>query len=304
MAFVRRKIELSFILGTGSFGTDGEITVKVPEESPNNTATFSNLRVRAHIANSGNVAMGIAQIEVYGLTLSNLNTLSTIAQYAMYARQNKLIITAGDEVDGMGVIFEGTITQAWANLNSVPDSVLHVVANAGAFHMAKPAPPSSYTGTADAAVIMSSLAQQMGYSFENNGVSVILATPYLKGTLWDQAVECAKDANIDWGIDRNVLFITPKGLPRGSAIVEVSAKTGMIGYPVQSSTGTIINMLFNRNINLFNTVEIKSSLVNATGKYRVIAVSHDLESETPGGEWYTHFQGATLGHPNAIPTLK
>lgn len=304
MAFVRRKIVLDFILGTGYFGTQGSTSIEIPDPAAaKNTVTLEGLRVQAHVKNIGGIALGEAQVKVYGLPPSLLQQLSSISQIAMFQRDNRVIISAGDDESGVSVIYEGTINQAWADMSSPPDSVLHIGATAGGFYLAKPVRPFS-APSANAATIMQSLAVQMGYNFENSGVSVILSTPYYAGTLMAQARECAAEANIDFGIDGNVLYIVPKGKSRRRAIVLISPETGMIGYPAHDGTGIVATTLFNRDIQIMNTVEVQSSLTNANGQWLVIGVSHDLESETPGGEWYTHFQGASLDNPNALPSLK
>lgn len=86
-------------------------------------------------------------------------------------------------------------------------------------------PPTSVKGSVDVATLMGQLAQSMGYSFENNGVSVQLSNPYLPGTAIDQVKALARGAGIDLYVDDNVLAITPANTPRGGLIPEISAAT-------------------------------------------------------------------------------
>jgi hypothetical protein len=290
MAFARRKIDLTFQLGTGAFGDSGFNTVKV-----------SGLRVQAHITKAGGASMGSLDMRVYGLTPMIMNSLSSLTTQIMMQRKNSVILSAGDDVSGMCVIFEGTIADGWVDLNSSPDSALQIKAFSGLIQALEPAPASSYPGSADAAVIMASLATQMGLKFENNGVSVILSTPYFPGTARDQAMECADAANINWFIDDTTLAIWPKGGSRGGAIPIVSAGTGMIGFPAHNGTGIAVQTLFNPTISYGNTVQVQSVIPNACGNWFVCALYHELESETPNGQWATHFQGAPLYNVNVIP---
>lgn len=290
MTFARRKIDLTFQLGTGAFGETGF-----------NTVTVSGLRVQASITKAGGTTLGEAQVRVYGLTPTLMNELSSLTRQIMMQRQNTLIITAGDDEAGMGVVFQGTIADGWRDLNAAPNSVLHVIALAGLFQKLKPVPPSSYPGSADAATIMASLAEQMGLSFENNGVSVILATPYLPGTAFDQAQRVADAANINWIVDAGVLAIWPRGGSRGGAIPLISPETGMVGYPAHNGVGIALTTLYNPSIRAGGTVQVRSEIPNACGQWFVTALTHDLESETPGGQWFSRFQGAPLYNTNVLP---
>jgi hypothetical protein len=105
----------------------------------------------------------------------------------------------------------------------------------------KPVQASSYAGPTDVAVIMADLAKQMGYTFENNGVSVILASPYFWGTERQQAISAATAADIFLVLDNEngIMAIVPKSGARGTPVPVISAATGMVGYPVYTGPGTI-----------------------------------------------------------------
>ncbi len=291
MTFAQRVIDLTFTLGTGSFGDSGA-----------NTYNISGLRVKAEITKAGGVVMGEAHLKIYGLPPSVINPLTALTSQIMMQRNNSVIISAGDSIDGMGVVFEGTISEGWADLNTQPDSILQITAFSGLLQKIQPVPPSSYPGTADVAVIMASLATQMGLQFENNGVSVKLWTPYFPGTAVEQVRRAADAANINWIIDDTTLAIWPKGGSRGGAIPVISAETGMVGYPAYNGVGISVTTEFNPTIYFGNTVNVKSDILNANGNWFVYSLKHNLESEVPGGEWFTHFMGAPLYNTFVLPT--
>ncbi|MEX3614582.1 MAG: hypothetical protein VB141_12715 [Burkholderia gladioli] len=167
---------------------------------------------------------------------------------------------------------------------------LNVVAQAGAIDAVKPVGALSYTGVADTADIMATLAKSMGYTFENNGVSVKLSNPYFPGTALDQVKSCARAANIYYTIDRGVLAIWPKTQHRAVGPVEISAATGMIGYPAFSGQGVILRTEFNPNVQLGGRVNVKSELSVANGMWVILSIVHELESETPDGKWLTQIE--------------
>ena len=283
MSFVKRAISLRFELGTGTFGDTGMNVVNV-----------SGLRVHAHIVQAGADTMGELQLTVFGLVPSIMNELTTLTRQDMVVRQNTVIVSAGDDAGGLSTVFEGTIAEGWADLNAAPDTRLQVVAYAGMYQKVKPVAPSSYPNNADAAVVMQNIAATMGLGFENNGVSVQLAKPYFPGTAWEQARACAEAANINWTIDKGKLAIWNNPGYRGGSVPLISPYTGLVGYPAYTGVGVGVKTLYAPGINPGGLVTIDSSVENACGKWYVTDVSHSLQSETPGGDWFTEFSGRVL----------
>ena len=186
--------------------------------------------------------------------------------------------------------------------NAAPEVGFEVAAQTGLVDALKPVPPYSAQGSADAATIMSSLAQTMGYTFENNGVSVQLLNPYFPGTARDQAYECARAGNFNVVIDDTALAIWPMGSSRQAGTVSLSADTGMIGYPAHTQNGIVVECLYNPAITFGATVQVTSELSPANGEWSIFGVSHQLEVETPGGKWHTTLQCSVLGHELPIAT--
>jgi hypothetical protein len=295
VTFIRRRIDLSFILGQGVFGESGQDTVKITGQRVYCTV-MSNLGPR----------QGTATIRVYGLTRSLLNQLSSLSRVTEAQRKNRVIIEAGDDKAGMSVVFDGQIMLSQIDMASFPDVALSVEALGGALEMLKVMEPISYPVSADAAVILSDLAYKMGMDFENGGVTgpvrVMLATPYYPGALMEQAEACARDANITMVIThgergRSLMVITPKGVPRGGLIPLVSPETGLVGYPSYASglSGLSVKCVFNPQLRMGGLVKVSSDLQVANGQWTVFNIAHELESEVPGGQWFTHFDGQVYG---------
>ncbi len=289
MTLARRYINLTFALGQGNFGDSGFDTVE-----------FTGLRTSATISKAGGVSMSQLQLRVNGMSMSDMNTLSTLGKPLVDGRNNSVTVVAGSEDAGEGVVFTGTISEAWVDMASAPDGVFIVNAFTGLLDALRPIPPSSFQGQADAATVLAGLAVQMGVSFENNGVQVQLANPYFPGTALAQVKACAQAANIDYVLDDGVLAIWPKGEARGGAIPLITPATGLVGYPQHTENGIRLTTLFNPAITFGGQVQVESALTPAAGTWTVFSLSHQLEAETPGGAWYTHLDCSVLGH-NAQP---
>jgi hypothetical protein len=283
----QRKIDLKFQLGTGAFGEDGS-----------NTVELTGLRCTANITKSGGVSMSSLDLRVYGMPLDVMNKL-TILNKLRYtdSRFNSVTVSA----DG-AVCFTGIMSEAWADIQSAPDALFHVSAFTGLLEAVKPVAPVSYNGSVDVATIMAGIAVQMQpiRTLENSGVDVRLADPYLPGTLRDQALAVARAAGINLFIDDTVLAIWPNGESRGGLVPVLSAATGIVGYPQFTQNGIMVRTLYNPSLVFGQTVEVESVLTPANGRWTIAAISHNLDSDVPGGAWFTSIECGLLGQTVAV----
>jgi hypothetical protein len=280
VSYARRRLDVTFTLGTGTFG-----------EGTPDTVTLSGLRVSAAISKAGSPSFSQAQLRIYGMTESQMNKLSTLGQRVSEQRKNTVAVQAGDDQSGMSLVFQGTIYEAWADFNAAPEVVFNVAATSGMYDNIKPVPAKSFRGPTDAAVIMAGLARDMNLTFENSGVGgIMLSSPYFPGTARRQAEACAKAANINWLIDNNTLAIWPKGAARGDQVPLLSPGTGMRGYPTYNSTGVAIVALYNPSLTYGGKIKVQSDQTPACGIWLVQVLDYDLEAETPGGAWYCRIE--------------
>lgn len=284
MSFVERKIRLTFLLGQGDFGNSGF-----------NETTVEGLRVSVTVTKNGGVSMSQLQMRVFGLSLNLMNRLSTLGKPLTDGRNNKVRVEAGDDEVGLTTVFIGTISQAWVDAANQPEVSFVVTAHSGLLDALKPTPPTSYPGPASVSNIMATLAQEMGYQFEDGGVQVTLSSPYLSGTPRMQVEAVAQAAGINWVIDDETLAIWPQGGSRGGLIPFLSPDTGLIGYPAHTQNGIALTVLFTPSITFGGQVEVESSLTPANGTWTVFSVTHELQSETPGGKWFTQLECSILG---------
>lgn len=301
MSYAQRRLSVTFNLGTGSFG-EGK-----PES---NTVSLPNHRITATIIKSGIPSFDQAELSIYGMTPSLMNSLSLLGKPLLYVRNNSVSISAGDDKNGLALIFAGTLMQSWTDFNGVPETFLHVSASVGQTDAMRAVPPTSYPAGADVATVMAGFARQMraangsvGLQFENSGVTgVTLSGSYFPGTIREQAERCARHADINFAIDGDTMAIWPKNGSRGGAIPLISKDTGLVGFPGYCSTGITFRTLFNPSIIFGGKVKIQCSLEPANGEWIINALSHDLSSETPGGPWFSTMMAYRVGNPVTVVT--
>jgi hypothetical protein len=288
MSFVRRRIKLRFQLGQGDFGEAGFDTFEV-----------DGLRVQATISKVGGVSNSQCVLRAHGLPLDVMNKLSILGKAILQARENVLTVFAGDDDNGLSVAFQGTIFEAWIDGRGAPDLSLIITATSAYTMQVAPAAPTSYKGTVDAATVGLGIATQAGFAFENSGVDVQFPDPYFHGSLQQQLVDLklAADCNlyIDGEKDGGTIAMWPKGGLRGGLVPDISPDTGLVGYPELAEAGISVMTLYNPSVVVGGQFKLKSLITRADGLWPIISVAHDLESETPGGKWFTTVGGTLFG---------
>ena len=277
---IKRDIQLTFTKGVGTFSNG----------SP--TVTYVGLRVLCSIVNTGGILLGQAQLRIYGLTLATMNELSALNGFWMVQKKIELQISATDETGNFSLIFDGQVMLSQIDINSQPDSALVVIAQAGALQALQVAPPTGYPKSSDHLTILRGLAGQMGLDFEPNGPLITLSKPYFPGSPRDQAVRCAYAADVNMMIDLKTLIVWPKNGSRAGAVPLISPATGLVGYPGYSGySGITVKTIFNPFIRMGAQFEVSSQLTFANAVWVAYNVNHDLESQMPGGKWFTSCEG-------------
>lgn len=286
MASFSNKKQLRFVitLGLGKFGS-----------SNNNQITLEGFRATVEIDKAGGAQMSTLRAQIYGVSQSHMNSITTLQWQPGYLIDgNKIDVYAIDGAQET-LVFSGNIVNAWAHYQNMPDVFLQIQAQAAYHAQLTPVAPHSYKGAVDVASVMSQIAQSMGYSFENNGVSVQLSNVYLPNTAMEQAKNLAHAAGIDLYVDDTVLAITPRHVPRGGLIPEISAQSGLVGYPTFNGVGVNLQMLFNPAVKFGGAIKVVTSIPRAAGQWKVASIAHRLESEKPDGAWFSAILGNTIG---------
>lgn len=271
MSFVERKLSAQIDLVDGVFAGGG------------NSKLIENLRMTAKIQNYGGASMGQLELAIYGLPLSVMNQLTTLGTQINLINKNSVTLMAGSQ---KAVIFKGTIATAWADGAAMPMVPFRVSAFAGLFEAVQKTEPTSVDGSADVADLMGQIAKKAGLQFENNGVSVKIASPYLPGSPRDQIKSLAIAAGVAWSIDRGTLAIWKPGDVRQGYDVKVSRNTGLVGYPAFNQSGIVVTTLFNPNLRPGGKITVESDITPACGDWSIYSIDLDLASQVPRGPWF------------------
>jgi hypothetical protein len=285
MSSFSNKKQLRFVitLGVGNFGA-----------SKNNQIILQGFRASMTVDKAGGIPMGEMRAKIYGVSQSDMNSAVTLNWKPGSLIPNTVEVYA---IDGAAetLVFAGNIVNAWGDYQNMPDVYLHIQARAGFFNALQAIPPRSYKGGVDVATVMAQIARSMGYVFENNGVTTQLVDLYLPNTGMEQAKDLVKAAGCDLYLDDKILAITPPNVPRKTIIPLILPLSGLIGYPTFDGVGVNFQTLFNPSIVFGGAVKIQTDIKQSAGQWIVNSISHNLESEKPGGAWFSQIRGNVNG---------
>lgn len=290
-SFVERIITLVIQLGTGPFGNSGSNTITIgPIGGGAATQPYNSLRSVVRIEYASAPFPGLAIVQVFGLTLSQMNQL-TIAGTLYDGRKNLISVQAGDSVAGMTTIFNGEIWQAYPRATQ-PDMAFVMIANPANGPQLTPAQPVSFKGSTNGAAVLTAALAPTGYALENNGVTAILSNPYFHGSAWDQIKAITSAMNAVGYLDsaKMVYAIWPQNGSRSAGSTPLIApSTGMIGYPEFQQTQIRLQKLFDPRVPLTvgNKIQVQSEFVAANGTWTIKSVTHDISAQLEDGPWET-----------------
>ncbi|MFT9016572.1 MAG: hypothetical protein ABF990_12665 [Acetobacter sp.] len=301
-----KRIDVTITFADGGSGAGGASTL-----------TLTGHRVACHILSTGLETGMMCRLRVQGMDFQTMNRLS-VAQAGVVAQGlNTLAVAAGDDTGVLPLVFSGGITDAFVDYNAAPDIACEIQALSAAIPAAAPVTPTSFNADVAVSAIMQALAAKAGLGFANHGVSTSLGGGvYYKGAALEQIDACARAANITYHIGMGLLSIWPFALAAQSAgqgVTDISATTGLIGYPSYSQYGVGFQTVFAPSINFRDRVRLDSPFSPAVaangagsvggvsgsgmvppsnGVWVVQSVAHDLQSETPEGAWTTTIEAA------------
>lgn len=282
-SFTKKVIETHLTLASGSFGGQG------------NTKIIRGLATDVSIERPGLPDKDKARVKIYNLPLQEMEQLTTLSFKPLQVRKNIIRILAGDE-NNLSEVFNGDITSAFGNFNNAPDPVFEIEALCGYYASIQPSSPTSISGSTPVADVISKVAQQIGYSFINQGVTSSLRNAVLNGSPMEQAINAAKQVGAQLLVnDSTMTLLNANEALSGNAVL-LNKDTGMIGYPTFNNEGIIVKSLYNNAFKFNGLVKVESIVPKATGVWRITKLTHNLSAfNSQGGQWISEIEATYTG---------
>uniref|UniRef100_A0AAU6W3J7 Tail protein n=4 Tax=unclassified bacterial viruses TaxID=12333 RepID=A0AAU6W3J7_9VIRU len=280
-SFQRRRLRITFKLAAGTFTREGE-----PD-----TAIFEDYRSQVDIDAPGGYQFATCRMRIFGIDALTMNRLTVINYQNLDFLRNSIQIEASDEDGQFTSIFLGEIYIAQPDYAGAPDVPFIVEARSGLIGSLKPSQANSFPGSQKVSAIMSRLAAELGVSLEDNGVTQTVTDMYLAGSALHKVQVIAEAARIQyWYLpEQGLLAIAPMGVARRSESISYTLNNGLVGWPTKTHVGIAFTALFRPSTYHGCKILMEQDVIACNGEWYIISISHRLESETPGGAWFTHF---------------
>ena len=253
-----------------------------------NRLRSSGLAISTAITYGNGAISPTAQITVYGLPIETMNKLFRVQWNTMNSLLNTVKIEVGDEGDKLNTVYEGNITFATVNMDGAPNVSLVITSQMAIVEKLRYSEPYTLLKdeSADVSDIVRFLCNEMGFQFENNGVTHILTDTKLLGSNMEKIEKLAQMCDFDLYIEQRSIIICKKGASRPLKIPVISPSTGLINYPSPDQRGITFSCAYDPMVRFGGVVRIKDSLIAiANADWRIYGLVATLEANIPQGKW-------------------
>lgn len=249
----------------------------------------------------GTYPVASIQMRVYGMTLDQMNQLSSGGSKLVAIQKINVTVLAGDENGVLGQLFSGGVFSSYIDLSGMPEAAFICAAQAGMYERANPVAPNSWKGTQNAEDVISALAKTIGFTVNvAPGTHAVIQNQYTYGSAMSQIQKIAQAACLAYTIENNTISLYPNDGTRDSREIDVSPKNGLVGYPTYYESGFIIKTQYNPDLLVGRTVNLTSQIPKANGKWIIFESTHQLSTLTPDGPWFTTVKLGAQG-TNSVP---
>lgn len=279
-SFQRRRVRVTFQLASGTFWREGN-----PD-----TVLLEGFRASIEIDAPGGYEFAVCRARVFGVDQLTMDRLTVINYQNLDFYRNTMLVEATDDDGQYTVIFHGEIYIAQPDYTGAPDVAFVAEARSGLIGSLSVASPNSYPGAQRVSAIMSRLARELGVALEDNGVTSTVTDMYLAGSPLTKVQALSEAARIQYWFapEQGVLAIAPAGIPRRGNRVTYNMNTGLVGWPTKTHVGVAFTALFNPAAFHGCPILLETDVTACHGEWYIISMSHRLDSELPGGAWFTH----------------
>ena len=268
-----------------------------------NGIDVSKLRCSFSIEKSMAETPNYSEVAIYNLSPQTENTLIKTGE--------RIVIEAGYEGNQYGLIFDGDIVQPLREKEDGTTYKLTLISQDGDLFLNGGVVNASFESGQTPRNIVNQITLKASESIQTGDISENLEDKKLArgkvvfGLARDYLRQISKSENATFYVnDRKAEIVKPDDAPRGR-IIDLTAKSGLIGIPEQQESGVKGKCLLNPFLNLNSFVHIDNSIVrmekiardsgikqlDQDGVYRIIKINHS--GDTRGDTWYTDFVGVS-----------
>lgn len=253
--------------------------------------TFDGFATHVSIDKTACPAMPRAKISIKGLSVDTMAAMTRLGYEAFTKAKNLISVYAG-EGDSLSLAFKGEMATAWANFNAAPNVEFLIDAISGSYPNLIPESPLSIQGQQKVSDTIETLCKQIGYNFENNGVTASISNCTINGDPINKIKTITEMVGANMIIDNDTIVVLPNGGVRNTnGIPNITAENGMIGYPAFTERGISLKCFYRPDIQIGGQISVSSVVPRASGQWIVIGLKHELAANDPSQSvWKTEIQ--------------
>lgn len=260
---------------------------------------FQDHRMRIKVRQGGN-QFGNAHIEIYGAPLDAMNNIARLWLEALTPQNTDTVEIGVFDGEDFVPFFQGVITWSAVDASGMPQVKLVIEANAAFFLMNQKAPPYSNAGPVGLQDTLRTLLTPWGFSLDYSDAApqdYLLTDVRTVGSPMEQIAGVMKAfPNLTWFVNLQRLVVRLAQAPYAQDQIRIAPDTGLMGYPVYSSSGLQFATLFNPQVRPGVALDMVTQFDFVNRTLWVAAVlSHDLDANVPGGQWTTSVAANAYG---------
>lgn len=280
-SFSIKTIQTAVTLGKGSFSEGG------------NTKIIEGLACDVMVQKPGLPEKNSATIKIWGVKYEDMAQLTMLAFRPLESQHNLISVKAGEKDGVLALVFQGEITNAFADFNQAPDPCMQFEADTGNYPQQIAKPIITVNGEARADSLFAQFAAEAGYSYRNEGVTASVINAWFPGSPIDKMRKLARDIGCELIIDDSEVVVMPEGQAREGNAVLLSKDTGLIGYPTFNQDGISCRCIYNPDLVYGGLINVKSIVPRASGVWHITKLTHHITAYLPGGEnWESQIEAA------------
>lgn len=262
------------------------------------TYTFQDHRMRIMVRQSGQ-QFGNAKVEVFGVPLASMNQIARLWGEALTPQGTDTLTI--NVWNGMSFVpfFQGVIAWSAVDASGMPNVKLSIEANSAFGLMITPASPYANAGPVLLKDVLTTLGTLGGFTidYSTSAPNYSLTDVRLVGTPMEQlAAVMNYFPDLTWTTVLQRVKVRQKDAPYSSEAINIAPETGLVGYPVYSTSGLQFDTLFNPLIYPGAALNIKTQFDFVTRTTWIAAVlAHELDVNVPGGKWMTSVAAQNFG---------
>lgn len=228
------------------------VTVQVTRPDANGTATAQTYRFQEHRmrigVRQGGAQFGNAKIEIFGVPLQAMNQIARLWLEAMTPQGTDTVQI--DVWDGQDYVpfFQGVIMWSAVNASRMPHVSLDIEATTGGALTLIPASPYATGTTVLLRDALTTIAAPAGFTvlYPDTVPQYQLSQARVTGAPLEQIAQLMDMfPKLTWFTSLQQIVVREALAPVNADAIRVAADTGLMGYPVYSTSGLTLATLFN-----------------------------------------------------------